>query len=486
MRYMGHPFIDIGIATITAFAGVSDPSKLTNDDCGRIADFITREYVQQPLRSFLTVVFPNSGFTQSAFFNLPERQRDYADRVLRGFTEDAPILDELCVFTGDPAIAIAFGDKPGLPMGRAYRQHIPLITGENVINFHPYGDSGLPVSGKAMLAIQAFPLGCAKAGGRLLAVHSDNSELMLHFARAFLRQNRQLVQLAQANNDTKMPESPWKHKTLLIETLLEADLQRIEASEYEQPYTVTAYHLSNSGQGPGLDIYQLPMQTIAFLRDMESTAFRSEWHAIVHRAWDIPSTAKESANFQPSRNRIYEDLFDLDRHGSAARFIRTYFLRMSIRAARDKNDPRTGYSLQQESNLVSWKLTAQFLWRILNVDKERLDEIRQMGDRLAEYVFHENDRRFFQAFLTSRRYDEIRNALIKADIRTMQQGREPLLRLDPYVTVFEEGIDMARPDWRLARDLVLIRMVERLYELGWLKQNDEVMADVAATLDESE
>ena len=92
--------------------------------------------------------------------------------------------------------------------GRAFRQHIPLTTGEDVINFHPYGDAGLPVSGKAILAIQAFPLGCAKVAGRLLAVHSDNEELLLHFASSFLTQNRRLIQLAQEAGSTKIDRVP--------------------------------------------------------------------------------------------------------------------------------------------------------------------------------------------------------------------------------------------------------------------------------------
>jgi len=34
--------------------------------------------------------------------------------------------------------------------------------------------------------------------------------------------------------------------------------------------------------------------------------------------------------------------------------------------------------------------------------------------------------------------------------------------------VFEEGDEIARSDWQLARDLILIRMIEQLYQKGWL------------------
>jgi len=266
LKYTGHPFVDVGVATITAFAGKCEPSSLTQSDIDEIVDYMTIEYVRQPLRSYLTVAFPNSGFTQPAFFKQPERQLDYARRVFQGYREDSPVLSETCVFTGEPVVAIAFSDKEGLPVGRAFRQHVPLILGEKIINFHPYGDAGLPISGKALLAIQAFPLGCAKCGGRLLAVHSDNEEVTLHFARFFLRNNRTMIQLAQAAGSKKMSEAHLSYRTLLIDTLLQADEMQREYSDDEKPISLTVYHLSNSGQGPGLDIYHLPFEIVGFLR----------------------------------------------------------------------------------------------------------------------------------------------------------------------------------------------------------------------------
>lgn len=484
MRYTNHPYVDIGIATILAFVGKNDPATLIDADLDKVVDYIKREYVRQPLRSFLTVVFPNSGFTQPAFFSQPERQLDYAQRVLRSFDATIATLDEPCAFTGKPAAAVAFGDKEGLPPGRAFRQHIPLLTGENVINFFPYGDSGLFVSGEALLAIQAMPLGCAKSAGRLLAVHSDNPEITLHFAKTFLEENRRQVQLAQIEGSTKMPEPALKHRTLLIETLLKAEQMRREQREAERPFTITAYHLSNSGQGPGLDIYHLPMQTIGFLQEMETARYAGQWHRIVGRAWERATTTKKrgkDANrpFQPSRNWLYEDLFRLPEN--ARRFIRTYFLRVALQRASNEFDPRADYSLQREVDLVSWQITASFLRRIMHMEKERIEQIRTMGDRLADYVSSQNDRRFFRQFYTLQQYGHLRTLLVKANLAHVRRGYPPLVTLDPYIQVFEDGDELARRDWQLARDLVLIRMVERLHELKWLSNNPDVIEETPDT-----
>jgi len=435
LKYTGHPLVDVGVATITAFTNKRDPTELTENDLNLIADYITQEYTRQPWKSFLTVAFPNSGFTQPAFEKTPERRIEYAQRVLRGYYSGTQKLDERCVFTGEPAIAVAFGDKEGLPLGRAFRQHIPLLTGEDVINFHPYGDAGLPVSGLALLAIQAFPLGCAKCGGRLLIVHSDNPEITQHFATEFLEVNRKLAQVAQLAGDTKMPNMQHTQRTLLIETLLKAKQRQAKATKADDHFSITAYHLSNSGQGPGLTIYHLPMQAINFLRDVGQAEYAPDWNAIVHRAWERERTTKkkkpDDTPFQPRRNWLYEDLFDLP--ANAKQFIRTYFLRIALRRVRDEFDPRVDYSVKTEVELVSWKITALFLWRIMNMDKKRVEQIRTMGDQLAEYVNSQNDRRLFREFYMTQSYNYLRVALIKANVAHVKRGNAPFITLDPFM-----------------------------------------------------
>jgi len=338
----------------------------------------------------------------------------------------------------------------------------------------------LPVSGTAILAIQAFPLGCAKCAGRLLAVHSDNAELILHFAGTFLAENRKAVQLAQAARSTKMPETQFSHRTLLIDTLLKADMMRREAKDNEQLHSLTAYHLTNSGQGVGLDIYHLPLEMIGFLRDMGQAEYHRDWNTIVHRAWEVAPQKKggkkDTQPFAPRRNWLYEDLFRLPEN--ARSFLRTYFLRTALRYARaDQGDPRGTYSLKEEAALVSWKITERFLRRILHMNKERIEQIRALGDRLADYIQGQNDRRFFRDFYTVPRYDYLRTALIKANLASVRCGHAPIVTFDPYIQVFEEGDELARADWRLARDLVLIRMVERLHQQGWLGSNIDAVPE---------
>ena len=123
------------------------------------------------------------------------------------------------------------------------------------------------------------------------------------------------------------------------------------------------------------------------------------------------------------------------------------------------------------------------------MDKERIEEIRRLGDGLASYIRDENDRRFFRSFATVSRYGDLRLLLIKASNDYARQGAAPFLTLDNFLAVFEEGDEIARPDWRLSRDLLLIRVVEQLYQHGWLSQHKEeleAVAEVQASLLEGE
>jgi CRISPR-associated protein Cst1 len=98
-----------------------------------------------------------------------------------------------------------------------------------------------------------------------------------------------------------------------------------------------------------------------------------------------------------------------------------------------------------------------------------------MGDALAAYVQAENDRRLFHVLLTSNRYGDVRVALLKASQAQIRREKPPLVGFDQFVAVFETGEDLPYDDWRLARDLVLIRMIEQLHAAGWIKSHvDEI------------
>lgn len=489
LKFTGHPLVDVGVATIWAFSGKQTFDQITEKDLDKVADYIEAHYPKDPLRGAYGMAFTtNAWFNQHGFVAQPEKQREYGRRVLRGYLPNTPILEERCVFTGEPAVAIAFSSKT--KPGRTFRQHVPMLTGEDVINFHPYGDAGLPVSGTALLAIQAFPLGCAKCGGKLLAVHSDNPELMHKFAAKFLKVNRDQVDLAQESGSTKLPEAGASAKTLLIETLLQIEQARRDEQEEQRPYSVTAYHLSNSGQSnpldtrnPPLEIYHLPLELTDFLGAITHVEYRSEWQAVERRTWwysqkqqqnpeEGESKAKKRKSKRPTpdkttetvfrRNTLYEDLFDLPRN--VRYFVRRYFLGKSL-------------------DSTSWKLAELLMKEVIHMDKSLLEDIRQLGDKLGRYVQETGDKQFYGGFFAENRYDHFRDLLMRVNRRRLKANVEPIITLDEFFAVFESEVEgVPRYDrWKLARDLVLIRMTEFLYKAGKLQDFTDAIPEVEET-----
>ncbi|NLY53164.1 MAG: type I-B CRISPR-associated protein Cas8b1/Cst1 [Firmicutes bacterium] len=470
LQYTGHPFIDIGIATIVAFASKTHPQQLELEDLDAIADYLEECYTQQPMTSFLSVVFPNSGFTQPAYNKLPQKRIQYARKVLRLYRpESLRAKNTRCIFTGQPAAGMPLDLDNKLPPGHSYRQHIPLTTGEGIINYHPNEMNGIPISGQALLALHALPLGCAKVGGRLLAIHASDNDATLYCARHFLHNNMRSIEKAREIGATKLPEPAENVATLLIKQLLAMIKERQKQQEFDAPASITAYYFTNSGQGPDLQIFHIPLEVYDFLSTMLSDDYRQKWEQICERAWEVSSQLSAKQNSEeppPTYNILYEELLQLPT--TAAHFISHYLLRRPFVSKR-KGDPRRFYSTINEAELVSWRLTESFLRKVVSMEPARIAEIKNLGDSLAEYIHSENDKRLFNSLLNAQRYDQLRAALIRANVACLRRRQEPLLRLKPYLAVFEEAEGLQYADWRLARDLVIIRVVEQLHEYGWLK-----------------
>lgn len=498
LRYTGHPLVDVGAATIAALAEKWDVEALTDADVDKAVDFMMTNYVRASLKSFLNIAFFDSGYSNPANAGRPEKRAEYAKRMLVTARRTASSSTERCAFTGGPAIGV--GLSPGLRPGRVFRQHVPLLTAEGRINFHSLGNPGLTVSADALLCIQAFPLGSAKCGGRLLLVHSDNPDLTRSFAGEFLRHNRQALLLSEPDATDPLAVSATAG-TFLVETLLRIEQKRLDERSEERPSSVTAYHLTSHGRAQALDpvrppltMYHLPMQVLAFLGMVQGPSHKAQWNAVVERAWwqsDAKGTRKSrrskktSASEPPRRNVLYEDLLRLPL--SAGAFLRRYLLRVPTHAgeSRSVGDPRQSHSVRQEIDLVSWELAELFVRKVVSMDEKRIEEVRTLGDRLADYVEAEHDTKFLNAFF-DRRYDQVRRTLLRANWSNVRHGREPLIKFEPYLTIFEEGDELPRVDWRLARDLVLVRLVEQLHKRGWIRANSQEVPDPPAETGESE
>ena len=271
LQYTGQPIIDVGVATIVAYCARGSPDEVTEDDLDRMIEYIDDHYTKGPLKKFLTSIYPDSAYVNPTMGD--DKRKATMLRYLKGYA--TPIAEPIvpCAFCGQPSCEIA------------YRQHVPLTASEGVINFGPNGRPGLPMCGGCLIASQAFPLGCAlRCERRTLLVHSDNPELTQAFAAAFLTDNRRLLALADAADETIAHP-----RTIVVSRLMGIDKERKEQDDLIG--SVTAYHLTNFGQGAELTIHHLPSRIVEFLRTVRGEQYRRAWQAIVADGW-VTETAK--------------------------------------------------------------------------------------------------------------------------------------------------------------------------------------------------
>lgn len=483
LRLTGFVLPDVGILTLTAFARKSDPADVTREDLDQMADYLEDLY-SQPMGKYLagSLAFTTGGgFTQPGWSGekFEYKRKAYADFVLRGHQNNdlGPTLAALdergktdyrdmvlrgvenaprCAFTGGPAYL------------RVSREMLPMLNGRGIINFSAMGAAGLPVSDIILLAIHALPLGCIITQGALLAVESDDADLMMAFVRANLAENLRFINLARQEGYEKYPNlSAFKSRliTVLVEAL--SKQQQKWGSDYRMP-SLTAYHFTNYGTSARITLYALPSSTVEFVRNVSHGEHAAVWQRMVASGWTQDKEESEELKSKTPRltrrNFIYEDLFNLPEN--AREFLRTYFLRRPLKAF--KRDPRAEYNLFTEADLISWGLTALFLRSIMNMEKSRIEHIKTLGDRLADHIRDTNDHRLLKSLYYENKYWLFRKALLRAMYG--YTGDEPLVTFDGYVQVFEpfeEGQGVERADWNLSRDLLLIRIFERLHAQGY-------------------
>lgn len=476
LRYTGHPFIDVGVATLVVACGVKNPNEITETQLADTTERLLEIYTTPPISAYLGyVVFANAPFANPAQVYKP--QYDQARReVLRdilqlykhpigqplppSLSKEEPVLaDESCVFSGDQAVI------------RASRNLVPMTSGADIINFVPEGNPKLPISGWCVLALLAMPMGTLNSNGKIWLLHSSDHNLIQHFAEVNYQRNLEKFQLEGLN---KLPNYKFA-KTHLLNGL------SLTQGKLTRNSSITAYLFTSSGQKSEITIYHLPSNIVEFIRSAQKFC-KSAWDRVVARAWDLNGQPEEKDGviIYNERNYFYEDLFDLPQNAHA--FLRRYLLRQPQRgkpSGKQKFDPRYEYHYLREREVIDWELTKLFLERIMNIPKARIDEIAKLADGLADYIRQHDGRLFKRLFLARNDYTMRLELLKAASSAKDSTGDEALLPYERFIQVFfaDDG-ETVRPDWYLARDLLMIRIIERLHQEQWLEKNPELVAEV--------
>jgi len=423
--------------------------------------------------TFANPPYANPGLINNPKFDAPRRQTlTTLFNLWRWQTGDPPPQlppkeepadeNEICIFSQERALI------------RVSQGLMPMIGGSTTINFFPEGRPRLPVSGWCLLAILAMPLGTLNSSGKTFLTHCHNTRTLLELVRLNLHRNQTAFQMQGL---VKRPNYKFP-KTNLIRDL-------VDTGAYGYGRTsLTAYLFITGGQSPRIEIFHLPSTVLDFI-GVASNLYPHAWQEVVGRAWEIQKAAKDQLGIieYTERNFFYEDLFTLPQ--DAPRFLRRYLLRFKRRGKENKSDPRFQYSFVREREVISWGLIGLFLERVMSMDKARIETIKHLGDRLAEYI-QKVDSRFYKRLYLARNDYHLRRELLIAANDAKGKHYETLLPYEEFIQVFfiDDG-DTAQPDWYLARDLLLVRIIEQLSN-DWIQQHGEDLEAVTAAQNEEQ
>ncbi len=454
-RFTGHPLIDAGLAAMTVLASRDRPENLSLDDCHFVADWLFNKLytsydaesglrAQGPFKSYLDWLF-----AKNAPWCTPSISKD---PVEASTTLQKGAQETLYAFAAEPdpqAPACSFCGRPSVT--RANRNRVPLLTG-NFPNFSPRGVPGVPICGVCLLAIHALPLaGIVTAGRRLMVMHSGDPDLLMRLTSYAVEHNRRAMQQA------RLGESKLSYpRTRLVHMLREMENRQRGILRG----AVTLYQFTNDNRVADLSIHRLTSPVLAFLREVEHPYDRERhaaWQTAVSRAWRGRKDA-EGIDEEADRNELYEDLYKLP--AEAVSFLRQHVLPVR-----------------------SWSLTACFIRKVMGMDDDLLNLLYDLGTRFAAYA--REKRSFYFEFIRETHYPTWRRRLLGAADDWQRRGRV-LISADEFVQAFVASPRAEFFDWRLARDIVALRMIEELARTGDISPEDEVLLVDDKTEDEME
>jgi CRISPR-associated protein Cst1 len=451
IRYTGNPYVDAGVAVLELRLRKSC-AKFTLDDLAVQTKEITEEYSRPLWKSYLMVHLPNCAWTQKDLSS--EKNQAYLNKVLQSYKPEFPELDRHCSFCGRPAKV--FAD----------RRYIPLLTGETVMTSGAGGVPGLPVCGWCVFAVHFYPFATLKVEGRPLFWWASDSRWTLRLTAIFVHKLESIL----AMSADEIPKMRWP-STRLLEAARQG-MEKIEMDGLPSPERpplsdVIGIHATNYGTDPNFEELRIPRGLLEFWK--EAGTYEA-YRGMERRAWDDPSKPtkggkgkkrkpQDVSNAQEKeipefsrKNRFFEALggaFRSDDYREKAKRVATqFFLR------------------RQDTNITPGTLAVAelFLEKVADMERERLDSIRDLADHIADHlIIGAGERKIaWQLVRRKLRLGELFQWL--SQIQRKLSGVGKPLQWEKVLLALNLASDEDRTasDYWLVQELILIRMYERL------------------------
>lgn len=438
--FTGNPFVDAGVWALSQWVG-KKPQELNKNDLKEVIDGVISLYLTPKWSKNIYQIFPNNPITNNAVKDKKERY----SLILNDLIDNITTL-------GNSGDCIACGRRNVIQ--KSAKDRIPLTGSKKLINYFSYGTEGADYCPACTFAVQFLPLSTYFCANMLL-MHSDSDKIMQHWSERAIRNIHS--QIVSKNYTGCFNEGFKNPKNALFHIIQDIILHYDERWYLERP-SIDFYHFTNFNQGPNLTLYHVPTPVFRFLAYIPQHEKFNEWLRIVRRGYRFVNWKKvKEEEYKNNPNTVYENLL------SGKSIIRFFIDRKNMEA------------------LGGWDLLEYYLEEVRNMDENRIETIKKVGDELAEYIKSSDDIKTLKKLETATNYKNYRNILRIVIKKRIENGaKEPLFSFDDYVNnLFPEG----NLTWRETQDLILFRIYEVLHD--WIIQQG-ISEELSVNEDEKE
>jgi len=425
--FTGNPFVDAGIWAICGLVK-KKPDELDKNDLKSILSDIVQLYLTKKWSKNIYSIFPNNPVTNPSVKNKEERYLKILNQL----------VDEITPL-GNSGSCISCGRRNMLQ--RSGKDRIPLTGSKRMVNYFSYGADGADYCPACALAVQFTPL-VFYACVNLLLVHSNSEKIMKIWSQKAIKNVRKQI---SSGNYTGCFDEGYKNQKNALFHIIEIIQKLKERPDLKNDNpSINFYYFTNYIQNPDLEIYRIPAPVFNFLYDANDIGNYENWVRIVRKGYRYVNweKVKEENEYKNNPNTVYNNLL-------IGKSIIGFFIDR-------KNKEAIG----------GWDLLSNYLVEVRNMDEKRIETIKKVGDKLAEYIKTSDDIKTLKKLETASNYRNYTNLLRIIIKKRIENGAEtPLFTFDDYVNhLFPEG----NLTWRETQDLILFRIYEVLHD--WIIQ----------------
>jgi CRISPR-associated protein Cst1 len=443
-EFVGDPIVDSGLMAIKLLTD-KELYECSKENLKNVSENLVNLYLTPAWYKEIQSIFPNSTYVQTARnydrkAKSKEFLRELADNI-NNYDDDAGY----CILCGKNA----YKRRDGKPF---VKTHIPLVGSSDHTNFFPSFKNGIDICARCALAVQFAPILFYKTGGKPSAISCNNKDVIKAFGRECIEYiNQKRVLNAFKSKETsgifdegfKSPQNALFHLAYKLSTNYKSLLNSNEE--------IMIYRIDNYNQNPsGVSIYKLPNNVFRFVISMmKSPEYKRIWYELLSKHYHGKEVTKNGLPiWKVHYNTIHDNLLN-------NKTILWAF----------KDD-------KAKELTVPFIIVERYMDLVRSMNKQRIEAIRDLADKIAICIEETGDKRRVNDIVSAKDLPAFRNQLRHIFRDWQKLGRdEPMITYDEYIATVIPG-DYS--SWQEVRDLMVIRLYEKLHDMLSTEKEDEV------------